>query len=97
MSETTAQKALNATTQALSGIDEELERHAAGQGRVSSAKQLASIREQLTQMAQQLSSSQLPPKAQRLRGAGHVVADSWPYDSSLGVVILEAEQLYLKA
>jgi len=97
VSEATVRKALTATTRALSGIDEELDRHTAGQGRVSSAKQLASIREQLAQMELQLSSPELPPRAGRLRGAGRVIADSWPYDSPLGSMILEAEQLYLKA
>ncbi|MGW3409788.1 hypothetical protein [Streptomyces sp. NPDC000888] len=64
---------------------------------MSNARQLVSIREQLALMETQLSSSQLPPKAQRLRGAGRAVADSWPFDSALGAMILEAEQLYLKA
>ncbi|MEV0639654.1 hypothetical protein AB0I77_32910 [Streptomyces sp. NPDC050619] len=97
MSESTAQKARAVIERALSGIDEELERHAAGQGRMSSPGQLASIREQLTQMAQQLSAPHLPPKEQRLRGVGRVIADSWPYDNALGGLILEAEQLYLRA
>ncbi|MGW7378544.1 hypothetical protein [Streptomyces sp. NPDC054794] len=47
--------------------------------------------------AQQLSSPELPPEEQRLRGAAHVVADSWPYDNPLGAAVLEAEQLYLRA
>ncbi|WP_406443206.1 hypothetical protein OHB14_30060 [Streptomyces sp. NBC_01613] len=91
------QKALVATEQALSGIDEELERHAAGHGRVSSAEQLVSIRDQLAQMALQLTSPRLPPRGQRLRGVGRVVGDSWPYGNVLGGLILEAEQLYLNA
>lgn len=68
MSELAIRKALTATARALSGVDEELQRHGVGQGRVSNAKQLASIREQLTLMETQLSSSQLPPKEQRVRG-----------------------------
>jgi hypothetical protein len=91
------QKALAATERALSGIDEELERHAAGQGSVSSTGQLTQIRSQLTRIADQLASPELPPKEQRVRGMGRVIADSWPYDSPLGAVILKAEQLYLKA
>ncbi|WP_399926915.1 hypothetical protein [Streptomyces kanamyceticus] len=91
------QKALAATEQALSGIDEELERHAAGRGSVSNPGQLAHLREQLVHVVQQLSAPPLPPKEQRLRGVGRVVADSWPYDNPLGGMILEAEQLYLKA
>lgn len=97
MSELAIRKALTATARALSGVDEELQRHGVGQGRVSNAKQLAAIREQLTLMETQLSSSQLPPKEQRVRGAGRAVADSWPFDSALGAMVLEAEQLYLKA
>jgi hypothetical protein len=97
VSESTAQKALAATRQALSGIDEELQRHTDGHGRVSSAQQLTSLREQLEQVAVQLSTSPLPPKPQRLRGIGRVITDSWPYDNPLGSLILEAEQLYLRA
>lgn len=97
MSEKAVEKALAVTRRALPEIDEELTRHAAGDGRVSSTGQLASIREQLARMEAQLSSPPLPPKQQRLRGAGHVIADSWPYDSPLGSVILDAERLYLRA
>jgi hypothetical protein len=97
VSESAVQKALAATEQALSGIDEELERHAAGHGRVSSAGQLTSIRDQLTRMALQLSSPPLPPRPQRVRGVGRVIADSWPYDSPLAALILDAERLYLQA
>jgi hypothetical protein len=91
------QKALAATEGALSGVDEELERQAAGQGSVSGTRQLTQIRSQLIRMADQLSSPELPPKEQRVRGAGRVIADSWSYGSPLGAAILEAEQLYLKA
>ncbi|WP_369259832.1 hypothetical protein [Streptomyces sp. R35] len=97
MSESAVQKALAATEQALSGIDEEMERHAAGHGRVSSPRQLTSIRDQLAQMALQLLSSALPPKPQRVRGVGRVIADSWPYDGPLAALILDAERLYLQA
>ncbi|MET8183701.1 hypothetical protein [Streptomyces sp. NPDC005336] len=48
-------------------------------------------------MAEQLSASKLPPREQRLRGVSRVIADSWPHDSPLGAMILESEQLYLKA
>ncbi|KPI15697.1 hypothetical protein OK074_2142 [Actinobacteria bacterium OK074] len=97
MPESALRKALTAIGQALSGIDEDLERHAAGQGNVSSPEQLSEIRNQLTQMASQLSSSQLPPREQRLRGASRVITDSWSSDNPLGSKILEAERLYLKA
>ncbi|MFK0155286.1 hypothetical protein ACIQVK_24815 [Streptomyces sp. NPDC090493] len=97
MSEKTTQKALSLTRKALSGIDEELQLHTEGRGRVSSAQQLSSIRGQLEQVAVQLSSSALPPTPQRLRGIGRVITDSWPYDNPLGSLILEAERLYLKA
>ncbi|WP_406477214.1 hypothetical protein [Streptomyces sp. NBC_01615] len=97
MSESAVQKALAATEEALSGIDEELERHAAGHGRVSSPRQLTSIRDQLAQMVLHLSSSPLPPKPQRVRGVGRVIADSWTYDSPLAALVLDADRLYLQA
>ncbi len=97
MTESAVQKALAAIERALSGIDEELERHASGQGSVSNPAQLATLRTQLVQAARQLADPPLPSKGQRLRGIGRVIADSWPYDNPLGGMILEAEQLYLKA
>ena len=85
------------TRQALSGIDAELERHATCHGRMSSTAQLTFIRGQLAQMAEQLSSPPLPPRQQRLRGVGRVIAESWPFDSPLASEIMEAERLYLQA
>ncbi|MFH8608422.1 hypothetical protein ACH4D5_13170 [Streptomyces sp. NPDC018029] len=97
MSESAVQKALAVSERALSGIDEELARHAAGRGSVSNPGQLAALRAQLLQVVQQLAAPPLPPKDQRLRGIGRVIADSWPYDNPLGGMILEAERLYLDA
>ncbi|MFF4506633.1 hypothetical protein [Streptomyces sp. NPDC001401] len=38
-----------------------------------------------------------PPREEGLRRAGRAIADSSPYDNPLASLILEAEQLYLKA
>ncbi|MET7361048.1 hypothetical protein ABZS76_21745 [Streptomyces sp. NPDC005562] len=97
MSESAARKALAAIERALVGIDQELERHVAGRGSVSGPEQLGRIRDQLAGAARELSTPPLPSRAQRPRGIGRVVTDSWPYDNPLGGMILEAEQLYLEA
>lgn len=48
-------------------------------------------------MVLHLSSSPLPPKPQRVRGVGRVIADSWTYDSPLAALVLDADRLYLQA
>jgi hypothetical protein len=88
-------KALSSVREALAALDEEILAHQEGRGSVSSPSQLSDLRRTLAAMESQLAEGPLPPRSERLRGAGHAVADSWPYDSSLGPLILTAEQRYL--
>lgn len=97
MSESARRKALAAAERALRGIEQELERHAAGRGTVGDPGQLDRLRGQLVLMARELAAPPLPPEEQRSRGIGRVVADSWPHYHPLGGMILAAEQLYCEA
>lgn len=81
---------------ALRLIDEELALHRSGAGRVSSETQLRLIKDKLLSMQTQVESDNLPSRQERIRGIGRMVADSWPFDSELGSVLIDVEQSYLK-
>lgn len=81
---------------ALGLVDEELTLHRSGAGRVSNEAQLQLIKEKLFAMLIQVESGNLPLKQERIRGIGRMVADSWPFDSELGSVLLDVEQSYLQ-
>lgn len=89
------QKALSSVREAVAALDEEILAHQEGRGSVSSPSQLSNLRRTLAAMESQLGTGSLPPRSERARGAGRTVADSWPFDSSLGRLILTAEQRYL--
>ena len=86
---------LSSVIAAIEAIDAELDGHEAGRGRVSNTRQLEKFRVTLESIKRQIESGAVPPRAERLAGIGHVIADSWPFDSELGALILEAEQRYL--
>ena len=88
-------RALPAVDAALSAVAEELNRHRQGTGRVSNPAQLQAIRKHLETLRDQLATGRLPDRQSRLRGLGHTITDSWPFDSELAAVILAAEQAYL--
>ena len=88
--------ALTLTTRAIEAVDEELNAHKSGRGRVGNLRQLAAFRDNLKTMKHQIESGNVPPRDERLMGMGRIIADSWPYDNELGKLILEAEQQYLK-
>jgi hypothetical protein len=90
------QDPLSAVVAAIEAIDEELRAHEVGRGHVSNARQLAAFRSSLESMKHQIDSGAMPPRAERLTGMGRVIADSWPFNSELGALILEAEQRYLR-
>jgi hypothetical protein len=94
---TKVQSALDAVDAALAAIEGEISAHAAGRGGVGDRRQLTGFRTDLEAMKHQLAAGTLPPRAQRITGVGRTIADSWPFDSPLGAVLLEAEQKYLRA
>jgi hypothetical protein len=87
-------KALVLSRQANAFLKEEIDRHKSGAGIVGVATQLVECQNQIEEMIVQLESGHLPPKNQRLRGMGHMIADSWPINSQLGDALLLAEQAY---
>ncbi|MBI4661065.1 MAG: hypothetical protein HY735_19715 [Verrucomicrobia bacterium] len=90
-------KALALSKQALALINQEMERQDHGSGAVGTVSQLLTCKQQLQAMIAELESGSLPPKDERLRGMGHMIADSWPTDSTLADALLLAEQAYRSA
>lgn len=82
--------AIRAVDQALSEPDKE-------RIGLSGVPQLIKFRMNLESMRNALSSGRLPPKAERSPGMSKVVADSWPFDSRVGRLIIRAERLYCDA
>jgi hypothetical protein len=90
-------KALELTRHAIILLEEEVVLHNRGAGSVGVLAQLDACKEELCEMLAQLESGCLPPPNQRLRGMGHMIADSWPINSTLGDALLLAEQAYRSA
>jgi len=88
-------KALHAIRVAKSAVDQELERHRAGAGTVSTPQQLASIKEQLDVWECEIVNGVIKPRQSRDRGMGHMISDSWPLGSPLGELVLKAEEIYV--
>ncbi len=57
-------------------------------------RQLLYCKVALQRMMDQLESGQLPPEEERENGIGRMISDSWPFNSALGKLLLEAEQRY---
>ena len=89
-------KVISFTRQALKELREEMQRHELGNGKVSSPAQLKKMYKFFDEILTELESGEIPPKEMRNRGVGKVIIDSWPFDSLLGEILLNAEQAYLK-
>lgn len=87
-------KAVQAVTKAVAAIEAELQRHSDGRGEVSSPAQLTTLKDALLRMRAELQSGQISLSEV---GVGRVIADSWPFDSRLGQMIVQAEQDYRRA
>ena len=81
--------AIHAVDQALSEPDKKIG--------PAGVPQLIKFRVNLESMRNALSSGRLPPKGERSLGMSKVIADSWPFDSSVGRLIIRAERLYCDA
>ena len=57
-------------------------------------KQLGTCRETLRGYLAALDSDSLPPRRDRDEGLCRMILDSWPYDSTLGTAILQAERAW---
>jgi preprotein translocase subunit SecE len=89
-------KVISFTRQALKELKEEMQRHELGIGKVSSLPQLKKMYNFFDDILKELESGKIPPKEMRNRGVGKVIIDSWPFESLLGKILLNAEQAYLK-
>jgi hypothetical protein len=92
-----AEKALGAVAAALAALDEELQRCREGRDSVSNVEQLGAFRKELVHWYRLLESNALPNKDARRAGMSRVIADSWPFDSELGRLLISAEKAYMEA
>jgi hypothetical protein len=89
-------EALRLISAARSAAEEELSRHRAGRRTVGSLAQLQLICESLADMERDVEHSTVPPASARDRGMGRMIVDGWPLSSSLGSLVLCAEQAFLR-
>jgi len=82
--------------QAIYAIDNELRSKKLPVSGAMSTEQLEQFRFALTKMLHSLDSDSTTEPVLSNGGLGRVIIDSWPLNSSLGEIILEAEQLYLE-
>lgn len=81
---------------ALDAIAAEIASDGVGSGKaVESVEQLGAMQAQLKSWRDELLSDSIMPRNQRRGGMGRVICDSWPLDSRLGSLIIEAEKSYL--
>lgn len=79
---------------ALEDLSVEIANHQAGCGTVSNLRVLNGFKSCLMQMLTDVAAEKNFDKDYTSPGMGKVIIDSWPLDSTLGKVILRAEQLY---
>jgi hypothetical protein len=59
--------------------------------------QLAEVRDVLRGYLAALDAGALPPRRDRGEGLGKLVADAWPYELQLSVLVLQAERAWRNA
>jgi hypothetical protein len=60
-------------------------------------EQLGAVREGLRGYLAALEVGTLPPRRDRGEGLGKLVADSWPYDLQLSLLVIQAERAWRNA
>jgi hypothetical protein len=88
------EKVLHLVRTAQSALNEEVARCRAGAPTVGPLNQLTKVQTTLGNIALVVQSGVLPAPRDRLSGVGRMITDSWPNDSELGNMVLEAEQAY---
>ncbi|WP_116828586.1 hypothetical protein [Pseudomonas syringae] len=61
---------------------------------VTTVSQLEHFKQKLEVALDLIAQNDLPEKQNRDLGISRVIVDQWPYDSKLGVIIVEAEQAF---
>ena len=61
------------------------------------AAELGAVRDGLRGYLAALDGGSLPPRRDRGEGLGKLVADAWPYDLTLGKLVLQAERAWRNA
>ncbi|RMR54683.1 hypothetical protein ALP83_02906 [Pseudomonas syringae pv. actinidiae] len=61
---------------------------------VTTVNQLEHFKQKLEVVLDLVERNDLPEKQNRDLGISRVIVDQWPYDSKLGVIIVEAEQAF---
>jgi hypothetical protein len=59
--------------------------------------QLGAVREGLRAYLTALDRGELPPRRDRGEGLGKLVADSWPYELHLSILVIQAERAWRNA
>ncbi|RMO87992.1 hypothetical protein ALQ32_02627 [Pseudomonas syringae pv. tagetis] len=60
----------------------------------TTVSQLEHFKQKLQVVLDLIAQNDLPEKQNRDLGISRVIVDQWPYDSKLGVIIVEAEQAF---
>ncbi len=61
---------------------------------LTTVSQLEHFKQKLEVALDLIAQNDLPEKQNRDLGISRVIVDQWPYDSELGVIIVEAEQAF---
>ncbi|MCJ2374204.1 hypothetical protein [Pseudomonas sp. RGM 3321] len=61
---------------------------------LTTVSQLEHFKQKLEVALDLIAQNDLPEKQNRDLGISRVIVDQWPYDSKLGVIIVEAEQAF---
>jgi hypothetical protein len=86
--------AIEACRRAVAAIDAVLLAEGADDSWRPSPAELREYRSRLAMMLGDLESGNLPPRSERPDIMSHPIVDSWPLESELGQLIVEAEQRY---
>ncbi len=88
------EQARQALQQAITAVDTVLPTAGPTASGPRSRAQLLRLRTNLAAMLTDVTARAAGKPAHQVTGIGHIIADSWPFDSVLGATVLTAEQAY---
>ena len=77
-------------------VIEEIHKNHEEKQMVATFSQLSAVKKKLETMELTICNNSLLPKASRDRNMGRMISDSWPLGSTLGELVLSAEEAYLR-